>query len=117
MRKRQLKNFASSNILINPDFLPIKAELEQTPVPLYIKDDYVHRQAKELAALTRESLKDAVGQATDDRLAAVRQDLAPKIKGNAEQLMALGKLCAEHMSPNSHSADHAQLFNDDGMLL
>ena len=86
-------------------------------MPLYIKDEYVHRQAKQLAALTGESITNAVAQAIDDRLSAVRQCLAPKIKGNSKQLMALGRICAEHMSQNSCSADHAELYNDYGISL
>ncbi|OQW49969.1 type II toxin-antitoxin system VapB family antitoxin [Candidatus Raskinella chloraquaticus] len=85
-------------------------------MPLNIKDDYVHQQAKQLAALTGESITAAVRQALAERLTAVRsRQQAPEGARSPERLMALARLCAEQMQPNSHSSDHAKLYGEDGL--
>ncbi len=85
-------------------------------MPLNIKDDDVHQQAKQLAALTGESITAAVRQALAERISAVlRHQETPEGARSAERLMALARLCAEQMQPNSHSADHAKLYNEDGL--
>lgn len=85
-------------------------------MPLNIKDDHVHQQAKQLAALTGESITSAVRHALAERLSAVRRHQeAPEGARNAERLMALARLCAEQMQPNSHSSDHATLYGEDGL--
>jgi antitoxin VapB len=85
-------------------------------MPLNIKDDLVHNQARELAELTGESITQVVRVALAERLILVKQgtnsvDSVAKTK----QLMALAELCAENMQPNSHSSEHAKLYDDDGM--
>jgi antitoxin VapB len=85
-------------------------------MPLNIKDDHVHQQARQLAALTGESITAAVRQALAERLSAVRREQeAPAGTRSAERLMALARLCAEQMKPNSHSSDHAVLYGEDGL--
>ena len=85
-------------------------------MPLNIKDDHVHQQAKQLAALTGESITAVVRQALAERLSTVRrQQEAPEGARSAERLMALARLCAEHMQPDSHSSDHAELYGEDGL--
>jgi antitoxin VapB len=85
-------------------------------VPLNIKDDVVHNQARELAELTGESITQVVRVALAERLASVKLhqnslDSASK----AKQLMVLAKLCAENIQPNSHSSSHADLYGEDGL--
>jgi antitoxin VapB len=85
-------------------------------MPLNIKDDQVHTQAKQLATLTGESITSVVRQALAEKLSAVRrnQDAAGGTR-SAERLMALAKLCAEQMRQGNHSSDHAKLYGDDGL--
>jgi antitoxin VapB len=85
-------------------------------MPLNIKDDLVHNQARELAELTGESITQVVRVALAERLISVKQgtnsvDSVTKTK----QLMALAGLCAENMLPNSRSSDHAKLYGEDGL--
>jgi antitoxin VapB len=85
-------------------------------MPLNIKDDFVHNQARELAELTGESMTQVVRVALAERLISVKQhqssfDNATK----AKQMMALAKLCAENMGANSHSSNHAELYGENGL--
>lgn len=83
-------------------------------MPLNIKDDFVHDQAKQIAALTGESLTQVVRQALIDRLSAINK--RPKtIKRTAENLLALAKVHAENMQPDNHSFNHADLYGDNGL--
>jgi antitoxin VapB len=85
-------------------------------MPLNIKDEQVHQQAKLLAALTGESITSAVREALAERLASVRRQQAePETTRSAERMMALAKLCASQMQPNQHSSDHAELYGEDGL--
>jgi antitoxin VapB len=85
-------------------------------MPLNIKDDLVHDQARELAALTGESITQVVRVALAERLTLVKkQKNGLNSAAKTKQLMAFAGLCAENMQPNSHSSDHAKLYGDDGM--
>ncbi len=85
-------------------------------MPLNIKDDIVHNQARELANLTGESITQVVRVALTERLASIKEhqtglDSAAKLK----QLTTLAKLCAEHMQSSNHSSSHAELYGKDGL--
>ncbi|OQW83562.1 MAG: hypothetical protein BVN31_05605 [Proteobacteria bacterium ST_bin15] len=55
-------------------------------------------------------------QALAERISTVRRhQQAPQGARSAERLMALARLCAEQMQPNSHSSDHAKLYGEDGL--
>jgi antitoxin VapB len=85
-------------------------------MPLNIKDEQVHEQAKLLAALTGESITTAVREAIAERLSSVRrQQQTPEPARSAERLMALAKLCASQMQTNQHSSDHSDLYGADGL--
>jgi antitoxin VapB len=80
---------------------------------LNIKNPEAHRLARELAALTGESMTVAVTEAIRERLARVRRERqAPA----AARLLAIGKDCAAHLKEPSRSIDHAdQLYGADGL--
>jgi antitoxin VapB len=85
-------------------------------MPLNIKDDQIHQQAKQLAALTGETITTAVRQALSERLSTVRRhQSAPEASRSAARLMVLARLCAEHMQPGSHSSGHDELYGEDGL--
>jgi antitoxin VapB len=85
-------------------------------MPLNIKDERVHEQAKLLAALTGESITSAVRKALAERLSAVRrQQAAPEAARSVERLVALARPCATHSPPERRSSDHAALNGDNGM--
>jgi antitoxin VapB len=85
-------------------------------MPLNIKDETVHQQAKQLAELTGESITAVVRQAITERLSIVRsQQASPNTTRSAERLTELARLCAKHMQHNNHSSDLAQLYGEDGM--
>jgi antitoxin VapB len=76
---------------------------------LNIKNPEAHRLARELTALTGESITRAVTEAVRERLARVRQ--APL----GAHLLAIGKDCAAHLKGPSRSIDHANLlYGADG---
>jgi hypothetical protein len=85
-------------------------------MPLNIKDETIHIKAKQLAALTGESLTAVVRHALDERMATVlKQKQASAKARSAEKLMELGRLCAAKMPPGVHSSDHADLYDQNGM--
>ena len=77
---------------------------------LNIKNEEIHRQARELASLTGESMTFAVSEAIRERLERVR--------GNSEQdlverLLAIGRDCAAHLKEPYKSMDVDELLYDE----
>ena len=77
---------------------------------LNIKNEETHRLARELAALTGESVTGAVGAAVRERLERVQRERG---LGLASRLLAIGKDCAAHLKEPFLSADHAELLYDE----
>lgn len=77
---------------------------------LNIKNDEAHRLARELAALTGESMSAAVAEALRERLERVRR---AKEGGLAERLLAIGKDCAARLEEPFRSIDHGDLLYDE----
>jgi antitoxin VapB len=72
-----------------------------------IKDEEAHRLAKELAALTGESLTKAVTEAIREKLERERR------KGLADRLMAIGKDAAAHLKEPFRSIDIDEYLYDE----
>jgi antitoxin VapB len=80
---------------------------------LKIKNPEAHRLARELAALTGESMTAAVTEAVRERLARVRRERGAPL---AAHLLAIGKDCAAHLKAPSRSIDHSDLlYGADGL--
>ena len=77
---------------------------------LNIKDAEAHRLARELAALTGESLTAAVKDALRCRLDHLRQQ---KGAGMPERLLAIGKDCAKRLTEPFRSVEHGDLLYDE----
>lgn len=77
---------------------------------LNIKNEETHRLVRELAALTGESMTEAVTEAVRERLERERRG---RDAGLAERLLAIGKDCAAHLKEPYRSIDHADLLYDD----
>ena len=77
---------------------------------LNIKNQETHRLARELAALTGESLAAAVTVAVRERLDRVRRQRGA---GLADRLLAIGKDCAAHLREPYRSVDHGELLYDE----
>jgi antitoxin VapB len=77
---------------------------------LNIKNEQTHRMARELAALTGESVTGAVTEAVRERLQRLRRDQTGDLAG---ELIAIGKDCAAHLKEPFRSADHAALLYDE----
>ena len=78
---------------------------------LNIKNNETHRLAQELAAVTGESMTEAVTEAVRERLDRVRRgrDRA----GLVERLLTIGRDCAAHMKEPYLSIDHGDLLYDE----
>jgi antitoxin VapB len=76
---------------------------------LSIKKEKTHRMAKELAALTGESIAVAVREAVRERLSRVKNNSK---RGLAERLLRIGRECAAHMEEPFKSTDHGELLYD-----
>jgi antitoxin VapB len=74
---------------------------------LNIKNPEAHRLARELAALTGESMTAAITEAVRERLARVRRERQAPV---AAHLLAIGQDCAAHLKEASRSVDHADLL-------
>jgi len=75
-----------------------------------IKNEEAYRLAKELAALTGESLTGAVTAALRERLARVKRERGSDLAGH---LLAIGRDCAAHLQEPYRSADHGDLLYDE----
>lgn len=77
---------------------------------LNIKNDETHRLARQLAALTGESMTVAVTEALRERIARVKRS---KREGLSERLLAIGRDAAARFKEPYRSADHADLLYDE----
>jgi antitoxin VapB len=77
---------------------------------LNIKNEKTHRQARELARLTGESMTTAVSEAIRERLERVRGN--SKV-GIAERLMKIAKECGPRWKEPYRSIDHGDLLYDE----
>ena len=75
---------------------------------LNIKDQEVHKLAKELQRETGESMSRAVKVALRERLERVRRS---KKRTSAAELLAIGRRCAATL--DGTTVDHGQLLYDD----
>ena len=80
---------------------------------LNIKIPEAQKLARELAAETGESMARAVTEALRERLARVRSS---RKTGLAERLLAIGRECAAHMSPEALAIDLDELLYDGNGL-
>lgn len=85
-------------------------------MPLNIKDENVHRQARELAQLMDSSLTEAVRVALADKLAAMRPHtpaLTPQRR--IERVRALAREIRADLGAEAGTSDHSDLYDDDGL--
>ena len=77
---------------------------------LNIKNEDAHRLARELAALTGESMTAAVTEAIRERLRRLK---GSKREGLSERLLAIGRDSAPRFKEPYRSADHGDLLYDE----
>lgn len=77
---------------------------------LNIKNEETHRLARELAALTGESLTAAITVAVRERLERVQHDAGA---GLADRLLAIGRACAPRLRGPYRSVEHGDLLYAD----
>ena len=77
---------------------------------LNIKNEETHRLVRELAALTGESMTDAVTGAVRERLARLRKEQATSL---AIRLLEIGKDCASRLKEPYRSVEHGDLLYDE----
>jgi antitoxin VapB len=77
---------------------------------LNIKSEDAHRLARELAALTGESMTVAVTEALRERIERVKRSGR---HGLSERLLAIGRDCAAHLKEPYRSIDHGDLLYDE----
>jgi len=77
---------------------------------LNIKSEDAHRLARELAALTGESMTAAVTTALRERMERLRQS---RKQGLSERLLAIGRDRAAHLSEEQRSLDYDALLYDE----
>jgi len=78
---------------------------------LNIKSSKTHALASKLAALTGESLSEAVTTAIQERLD--RELRARDKKAKVEAMLAIGREIRAHMREPVSSADHADIYDPD----
>jgi antitoxin VapB len=79
-------------------------------VAIRIKNKEAHRMARELAALTSQSMNAAVTEAIRERLNRVQRTREARL---SDRLLAIGRDCAAHLREPFRSADHAALLYDE----
>ena len=78
-----------------------------------IKNPEAHQLAREVAALTGESVTGAVTESLRERLERLR---AEQREGTADVLLMLGRDTAKRLSPEFKRADVDELLYDDDRL-
>ena len=82
---------------------------------LNIKNEETHQLARELAALTGESMTGAITVALKERLERERHERGAEIR--LQQLRAIRKRCARLLKPGGPSAvEHGDLLYDENGL-
>ncbi len=85
-------------------------------MPLNIKDEAVTEQARRLAKLTGQSITAAVREAVANRLREIERASAQVAPPRTpERLLAMAREIAAQMPSDAHSADHADLYGEDGL--
>jgi antitoxin VapB len=79
-------------------------------VSLNLKNPETHRLVRELAAITGESLTEAVTEAVRDRLERLR---GQRLDNKADRLLAIGKDCASRLKEPFRSIEHGELLYDE----
>lgn len=80
---------------------------------LNIKNEKTHKQARELARLTGETMTAALGMAIQERLERVRKS---KAGGLAERLLKIRRECAPLWKKPYRSMEHGDLlYNEKGL--
>jgi antitoxin VapB len=87
----------------------VDVEGRMVEMSLNIKNEKTHRQARELARLTGESMSAAVSEAIRQRLERVRGEK----KDLAERLLEIGKECAARLKEPYKSMDIDDLLYDE----
>jgi antitoxin VapB len=82
-------------------------------MPISIRDPETDRLAREVAALTGETITGAIAVALRERLA---REKARRRGGRVQRLLALGERCASHMDQPFSSTDHGDLLYDEAGL-
>jgi antitoxin VapB len=77
---------------------------------LNIKDEQVHRMARQLARLTGESMTTAVRESIRERLEHVRGNSKKRL---AERILEIGNDCAAHLKEPYKSIDHGEMLYDE----
>jgi antitoxin VapB len=78
-----------------------------------IKNEEAHRLAQQLAALTGESMTEAVTQSLRERLERIQELENASL---SERLLVLGKRCARHLKTSLRCVDHGDLlYGSDGL--
>lgn len=85
-------------------------------MPLNIKDETVHAQARKLAGLTGTSITAAVRDALGARLRQVEkgQGEAKPVR-SAAQLLDVARACAAAIKAKGVSSDHSDLYDEQGL--
>ena len=85
-------------------------------MPLNIKDEAIHRQARQLAMLTGQSITGAVREALAERLrqVAYEREQTPIVR-SPETLLALAREIAPYLKDGERSADHVDLYDENGL--
>ncbi|MXX74316.1 MAG: protein transcription factor [Holophagales bacterium] len=81
---------------------------------LSIRNEETCRLARELARLTGETMTGAVTVALRERLA--REERRRDLDVRVEELLAIGRRCAESLQPGPSAVEHGDLLYDDHVL-
>lgn len=84
-------------------------------LPLNIKDDETHRKAKQLAALTGESITEAVGRAVGERLRRIERRQALERRRLVDRLTEIARHCAALPVLDPRSAGEILGYDERGL--
>ena len=78
---------------------------------LNIKNEETCRLARDLARLTGDTMTGAITSALRERLA--REERQRDLNARVEELLAIGRRCADSLQPGPSATEHGELLYDD----
>ena len=78
---------------------------------LNIKNEETCRLARDLARLTGDTMTGAITSALRERLA--REERQRDLDARVEELLAIGRRCADSLQPGPSATEHGDLLYDD----
>jgi antitoxin VapB len=84
-------------------------------MPIHLRNPRAERLARELSAMTGETITDAILRSLEDRIAKEQRRARPSRRPLTEELLAIGRRCAALPLQDERSADEILGYDERGL--